>query len=103
MQLVELIEGQGMHHAFWKASGAIALEAALAPVIDQRFGEDAPRRIAGTVKEYVVGPFIHDRFCPLWACALPRSRKPQNSRCRGRVPRLLPARGFPAVPSPAHR
>src|SRR5437588_10154884 len=103
MQLFELIEGQGMHRALWKASGAIALEAALAPVIDQRFGEDAPRRIAGTEKEDVVGAFIHDRFCPLWACVLPRSRKPRNSRCRGRVPRSRPARGFPAVGSPAHR
>src|SRR6516164_11180001 len=44
----------GCHDAPWKAAGAVAFEPAFAPMLDQSLGENAPRRVAGTEKQYVV-------------------------------------------------
>src|SRR6516164_11604392 len=56
MRLFEHIECERVHGTPGKAPGAVAFEPALAPVIDQRFGENAPRGIAGTEKQHIVDP-----------------------------------------------
>ena len=56
MRLFEQIERERMHRTFWETAGAVAFEAALGPVIDQRFGENAPRGIAGAKKQHIVDP-----------------------------------------------
>jgi hypothetical protein len=70
MKPFEQVEGEGMHHTFWKAAGTVAFEPTFAPMVHQYLGKDASGRVAGAEKRDVVSPFIHGRFCRLWACAL---------------------------------
>jgi hypothetical protein len=44
MKSFQHVEGQRMHGPFGKAAGAVASEPSPAPMIDQRLGQDAPRR-----------------------------------------------------------
>src|SRR6516225_7253503 len=69
MRLFEQIERERMHRTFWETAGAVAFEAALGPVIDQRFGENAPCRIAGAEKQHIVDPPArHGSPAALTAC-----------------------------------
>src|SRR5437773_207719 len=52
-ELAQEIERERMHGSLGEAAGAVTPEAAAAPMIDQRLGEDAPRRVAGAEKEHV--------------------------------------------------
>ena len=53
------IERQRVHRAFREAAGAVALEPAGAPMVEQNFGEDAPRRVAGAQEQDVVDRTLH--------------------------------------------
>src|SRR5689334_318477 len=57
---IKQVQRQWMHCPLRKAAGAIALEAAPAPMVEQRLGEDAPRRVAGAQEQHVVDAILHD-------------------------------------------
>jgi len=53
VRLFEQIKRKRMHQTFRKTAGAVAFEPALAPMIDQRLGQDAPRGIASAEKQHI--------------------------------------------------
>ena len=59
LHVPEQLERDGMHLALRAAAGAVADELAATPMIDQRFAEDAARRIAGAENQYVEWLFGH--------------------------------------------
>jgi hypothetical protein len=68
---LELLERQRVGSISREGAGAVALETTLAPMLDQRFGEDAPRRITGAEKENVVGAIEGQvRVARVTACGL---------------------------------
>src|SRR5271168_5028272 len=46
MQPFEQIKSERVHIPLWKAAGAVSVEAPIAPMLDQAFGQDAARRVA---------------------------------------------------------
>ena len=59
--LFEEIERQGVRGALGEAAGAVRLEPSPPPMLQQRFGHDAPSRVAGAEKENIVGLRGHRR------------------------------------------
>ena len=43
-----------MHLTFREAAGAVTVEPAFAPMLDQNLGENAARRVTGAEKQHVV-------------------------------------------------
>src|SRR6266403_3443534 len=55
VQSFQQLDRERMHAAAREAAGAVTLEPSLAPMLDQRLGENASRRVAGAEKQDVVG------------------------------------------------
>src|SRR6267378_614335 len=55
VQPFQQLDRERMHAAAREAAGAVTLEPSLAPMLDQRLGENASRRVGGAEKQDVVG------------------------------------------------
>ncbi len=57
---LHLFDGEGIDLAGWVTAGAVGAEAPLPHRVDESFGHDAARRIAGAEDEDVIDSFGHD-------------------------------------------
>src|SRR5262249_13080562 len=57
--LFQQLDGERIDRSLGMAARAESPKTAFPPVIDQAFGEDAARRVAGTKKEHVVSSWLH--------------------------------------------
>ncbi len=57
---LHLFDGEGIDLAGWVTAGAVGAEALLPHRVDESFGHDAARRIAGAEDEDVIDSFGHD-------------------------------------------
>src|SRR5262249_35159090 len=69
IHVLEQFSGYWMHRALRMTAGTVAPEAAAPPMVNQRFGQDAPGRIAGAKKKHVINSLGHcypvsEGFCP---------------------------------------
>src|SRR5258706_10658503 len=96
VQPLEQIESVGIDRAAWMRPGGIGFEAARAHLVEDGFGDDRARRIAGAEEQDVVG---HARFrggqqaLTVWARGAQISaRPPQQSLVRNSSKALIAAK-----------